>query len=478
MASQGKNKRKTKGVKVNLQTFLSDETKAPQGFAVVQPINWADYPDDEEEDKYYESKQATSKVILPTVPKSIRTPDFDVSKIPERPPYKAYLGNLPYEATEDEIIRFFKKLKINSVTLIRDGERGRIKGMGFAEFEDRESLIEALQQNGETLKSRTIRISLSEGTDYDRSSRGGLGSNRDDREDRTAGDWRSGTRERDPPRNGSDYQTPFESQPYRGRFSYDKSDRREGGFERGSYQKSDRDTRDRDFGSNRGGGFRDKDYGFRDDRSSSGGYGYSNRNRDGYRDNRYPERSDYRDRGERSDRGGDRVDRGDRDGDRPSSRRYDSSFEPRSSQRYSPSALSTDSKSNDDAPKERPKLKLQPRTKPIENATQEVSNSAIFGGAKPVDTASREREIEEKLKKEKEALMSDTASSKGSTSGRRPLRLSTDSRDDSSRQSLDRGSDTPRSGGQSQGDGSIDGDSRSEDRSDASPKESDSKKSE
>jgi translation initiation factor 4B len=52
-------------------------------------------------------------------------------------------------------------------------------------------------------------------------------------------------------------------------------------------------------------------------------------------------------------------------------------------------------------PKERPKLNLQPRTKPIE--TQEVNEKAqatIFGGAKPVDTAARERAIEEKLKSE------------------------------------------------------------------------------
>jgi len=54
------------------------------------------------------------------------------------------------------------------------------------------------------------------------------------------------------------------------------------------------------------------------------------------------------------------------------------------------------------APKERPRLKLQPRSKPLEEAGQISGSSAIFGGAKPVDTAARERQIEEKLQMKKQ----------------------------------------------------------------------------
>ena len=70
-------------------------------------------------------------------------------------------------------------------------------------------------------------------------------------------------------------------------------------------------------------------------------------------------------------------------------------------------------------PKERPKLSLKPRSVPVEEgvapvaeapaapvvserppaaAAAPVSSAAIFGGAKPVDTAARERAIEERLK--------------------------------------------------------------------------------
>ena len=52
--------------------------------------------------------------------------------------------------------------------------------------------------------------------------------------------------------------------------------------------------------------------------------------------------------------------------------------------------------------KERPRLQLQPRTKPVEETKDEpVSGSSVFGGAKPVDTAAKEREIEEKLARQK-----------------------------------------------------------------------------
>ena len=52
-----------------------------------------------------------------------------------------------------------------------------------------------------------------------------------------------------------------------------------------------------------------------------------------------------------------------------------------------------------DGPKERPKLQLAKRSAPVEAAPS--TNSSIFGGAKPVDTAAKEREIEEKLEKQK-----------------------------------------------------------------------------
>lgn len=56
----------------------------------------------------------------------------------------------------------------------------------------------------------------------------------------------------------------------------------------------------------------------------------------------------------------------------------------------------------EEPPRERKKLVLQKRTQPIEQSPDKAASaSSIFGGAKPVDTASRERGITERVEKER-----------------------------------------------------------------------------
>ena len=63
-----------------------------------------------------------------------------------------------------------------------------------------------------------------------------------------------------------------------------------------------------------------------------------------------------------------------------------------------------------DAPRDRPRLQLKPRTKAPDAKPEEKSaapaaerSASIFGSARPVDTAAKEREIEERLLKQHEA---------------------------------------------------------------------------
>ena len=112
-------------------------------------------------------------------------------------PYTAYVANLSYDIDTEDVVKFFSKLKIKSVRLPRDGdaETGRLKGFGYADFEDRDSLVEALSMNDLLLKNRKVRIDLAThaGRSDDRGGRdGGRGGRHDDGDDRTAGDWRSG----------------------------------------------------------------------------------------------------------------------------------------------------------------------------------------------------------------------------------------------------------------------------------------------
>ncbi|OXB56687.1 hypothetical protein ASZ78_006881 [Callipepla squamata] len=69
-----------------------------------------------------------------------------------------------------------------------------------------------------------------------------------------------------------------------------------------------------------------------------------------------------------------------------------------------------DFRREDRGPTQRPKLNLKPRSAPKEEestaapAPQSSRAANIFGEARPVDTAAREREVEERLQKEQEKL--------------------------------------------------------------------------
>ena len=52
---------------------------------------------------------------LPTAPKAARGPDVDMSKVPTEPPFTAFIGNLAYETTEENIFKFFQKLQVKCI---------------------------------------------------------------------------------------------------------------------------------------------------------------------------------------------------------------------------------------------------------------------------------------------------------------------------------------------------------------------------
>merc|ERR1719285_496341 len=212
------------------------------------------------------------------------------------------------------------------------------------DIEDRDSLIDVLSMTDLAVNNRKMRIDLASQAGKGSGGGGGFG----DREGR-------GRREEDPDAGRSDQSDDWRRGP--------PPPQREG------YQ--GRDSYDRD----RGGG-RDRDGGSR---------GFSSyeapRERGGY--DRGGDRYGDRDRGgdRYGDRGGDRY--GDRDRDR--------------------GGYSSARDRVQEAPKERPRLALAPRSKPKEDEEGgSTASASIFGGAKPVDTVQKEKEMDEKLAKEKE----------------------------------------------------------------------------
>ena len=93
--------------------------------------------------------------ILPTAPRSAPEPNIDWSRLPKSPPYTAFLGNLPYDVTEDSIKEFFRGLNISALHLpCEPSNPERLKDFGYAEFEDLDSLLGALSLNEECLDNR------------------------------------------------------------------------------------------------------------------------------------------------------------------------------------------------------------------------------------------------------------------------------------------------------------------------------------
>ncbi len=86
------------------------------------------------------NSRAAEKIVLPTAPRASLVNQIDEDRIPREPPFTAYIANLSYDIVPDDVYKFFGNLKISNVRLLRDGdpETGRLKGFGYADFEDRD----------------------------------------------------------------------------------------------------------------------------------------------------------------------------------------------------------------------------------------------------------------------------------------------------------------------------------------------------
>lgn len=81
---------------------------------------------------------------------------------PENPPFTAYVGNLDYSSTEQDLAGFFApESKVSSVRLVAD-KGGRPKGYGYVEFADLESLKSAVEKNGKILLDRPLKIDVAD----------------------------------------------------------------------------------------------------------------------------------------------------------------------------------------------------------------------------------------------------------------------------------------------------------------------------
>ena len=90
--------------------------------------------------------------------KSKENPD---RKVPNKPPFVLYVGNLPLNTVQGDFNLIFKNLKIKSIRLIHDKETDKFRGFGYVEFEDKISMKEALEYDGALLNQNQIKVNFS-----------------------------------------------------------------------------------------------------------------------------------------------------------------------------------------------------------------------------------------------------------------------------------------------------------------------------
>lgn len=319
--------------------------------------------------------------------------------MPDKPPYTAHLANLSFDVRQEDIQAFFHECQVTNIRIVEDKMDRKPKGFGYVEFGTLEGLKMALTLTGSSLAGRNVRISVADPPkDRPESSR-------------DFSDW---SRKGPLPDLPSQNQRRVSDRNFSQRNHDNMSD---AGSERGSRRTfgADADGRVRDFSNwerkgplspaavpdrTLGGAGRQgsKDGAFRRN-SPSWGEGRSN---EGSRPP--PARREFSERPTPQRE----PTAADLDNQWRSKMRPDippaKSPEPEASAPSSPAPVS--------APTVRPRLNLQKRTVSEADpsgstAATSDSKSSPFGSARPVDTAAKEREVEEKrlqaLQQKKEA---------------------------------------------------------------------------
>jgi cold-inducible RNA-binding protein len=90
---------------------------------------------------------------------------------------KIYVGNLPYEVTEEDLKQAFDPFgSVDSVAIIKDKYSGQSKGFGFVEIASKEEAQAAIEGlNGKELKGRALNVNEARPRAEGRGGRGGYG---------------------------------------------------------------------------------------------------------------------------------------------------------------------------------------------------------------------------------------------------------------------------------------------------------------
>jgi len=85
---------------------------------------------------------------------------FDFAGEAEKAARSVFVGNIPYEATEEQLKDIFSEVGVVvSFRLVYDRESGKPKGYGFCEYQDQETALSAMRNlNTRELHGRNLRV--------------------------------------------------------------------------------------------------------------------------------------------------------------------------------------------------------------------------------------------------------------------------------------------------------------------------------
>ncbi|KAF2720397.1 hypothetical protein K431DRAFT_93582 [Polychaeton citri CBS 116435] len=325
----------------------------------------------------------TDSWFLPDRP---RFSDREELPLPSKPPYTAHMGNLAFDVSQDDVTNFLTGCEPTNVRIVEDKIDRKPKGFGYVEFATLDGLKQALTMSGMDLMGRAVRLSIAE-PPKDRPE-----------PSRDFSNWERRGPLPDLPQSGR--------QPsFRGNRSFADngsdagSDR--GGSKRGGYFEAE--GKSRDFGNWERKGPLSPVPGNAPGSSREGG-----RVRDPARASIGERRPSPNWGDARSTDPGAKLPR--RDSDRPivervptaaeSDNQWRSRMRPDPSPAATPDVSTPSSPAAKEAPKERPRLNLAKRTVSNIHETEPGSagdaKASPFGAAKPIDTAAREKQVEEK----------------------------------------------------------------------------------
>ncbi|KAI8111937.1 hypothetical protein M9435_004434 [Picochlorum sp. BPE23] len=86
------------------------------------------------------------------------------TKIPDKPPYRAFIGNVAYDLTEDAVEEFLDHKRVVEILITRYRDTGKAKGC-YIEFQNVDDLKAVLDKDGQTLAGRDAHVQVAQPRD-------------------------------------------------------------------------------------------------------------------------------------------------------------------------------------------------------------------------------------------------------------------------------------------------------------------------